>query len=208
MSALHGAGKDPLDVDPIDRKTAGVGRGDLVRPSSIAVDVRSVRRFGGLPGDNDAVVGDPSFVSSLAVEDEQLPAWIKAMYAYRFEKWVNCSKRGRPSFNVGDLLVVYVGGTNCCYAAVSVAGETRNDPAFLVANGRSTEEAERWPWVTPVEVRLRLPETHGAPIAEVGKSGQSVQGGHCEMPVGGLPVMLKTMIELRRLAGSPDRHNR
>jgi hypothetical protein len=144
---------------------------------------------------------DVELANALLDEGLQCKVWIKAMYTYRFENWVNSSKKGRPSFNVGDLLVIYVGGTNCCYAVVSVAGETRNDPAFLIANGRSAEEAERWPWVTPVDVRLRLPETHGAPIAEVGKSGQSVQGGHCEMPVGGLPVMLKTMLELRRRAG-------
>ena len=148
-----------------------------------------------------ASTADVELVNALLDESLRSKVWIKAMYVYRFENWVNSSKKGKPSFNVGDLLVIYVGRTNCCYAVVSVAGETSHDPAFLIANGRSADEAERWPWVTPVDVRLRLPETHGAPIAEVGKSGQSVQGGHCEMPVGGFPVMLKTMLELRRRAG-------
>ncbi len=143
---------------------------------------------------------DVELVNALLDESLRCRVWIKAMYAYRFENWVNSARKRRPSFNGGDLLVIYVGGTNCCYAVVSVVGDTRNDPAFLIANGRTAEEAERWPWVTPVDVRLRLPETHGAPIAEVGKSGQSVQGGHCRMPVGGFPVMLQPKHELRRRA--------
>jgi hypothetical protein len=138
--------------------------------------------------------------NSLLEQSLHFKVWLKAMFAYGTENWVNSSKKGKPSFRVGDILVIYVKKTGCCYSIVRVTGDTRNDPAFVVENGRSEQEAKRWPWVTPVEEILSLPPRYGAPIAEVGKSGKSLQGGHCDMPTGGFPLILRTMIHMKELA--------
>jgi PLD-like domain len=148
--------------------------------------------------------GDVALANSLLEQSLHSKVWLKAMFAYNSEDWVNSSKKGKPSFRAGDILVIYVKKTGCCYSVVQVTGDTRNDPAFLVQHGRTADEAKRWPWVTPVKALLALPPRHGAPIAEVGKSGKSLQGGHCDMPIGGFPLILQTMLRMKETAAREE----
>ena len=50
------------------------------------------------------------------------------------------------------------------------------------------EDAERWPWITPVAGRRQVPVARGIPLHRLGLTGQSLRNGHCRMPVGGFPT--------------------
>ncbi|HEX8346037.1 MAG TPA: hypothetical protein VF657_15050 [Actinoplanes sp.] len=71
---------------------------------------------------------DVEIADALLASNSEAQVWIKAMDAYHGDDWINSSKRGRPSFRLGDLLVIYVKGTGACFAVVRVSGDTRNDP--------------------------------------------------------------------------------
>ena len=107
------------------------------------------------------------------------------------------TKAGKPSFAEGDIVVIYARGPQVCNAVVEVTGPTRLDVAFLLSNGVPASDAERWPWVTPVGHELRVPVDHGVRLERLGLSGQSLQRGHCRMPIGGLTTALGLMLEER-----------
>lgn len=147
----------------------------------------------GSAGDVDAVLAE-----GLAARQ----VWIKGMYldAARASRtwaagdWVaSPSPKRKPSFVPGDLLLVYGTMTEVCNALVRVAGPTRRDPAFAVANGTPADDAERWPWITPIEPVLQVPVADGLPLQRLGFTGQSLRNGHKKMPVGGLAAALRHM---------------
>ncbi len=127
--------------------------------------------------------------------------WVKALYydavmaeqPWGHDDWVASPARGKPSFSVGDLLLIYASYTDVCNAVVRVTGPTRDDPVFLVAQGWPDEDAARWPWVTPVEGMLQVPVTDGVPVTRLGLTGQSLRNGHTRMPTGGLAAALRHM---------------
>ena len=140
--------------------------------------------------------------------------WIKALYADAAEAeqpwgddgWVASPAIRKPSFAPGDLLLIYASYTGICNAVVRVVGPTRNDPAFLIAEGTSVADTARWPWVTPVEGLLQVPVADGVPLQRLGLTGQSLQNGHTRMPVGGLAAALRHMTTLPLAhSGSSDR---
>ena len=67
-----------------------------------------------------------------------------------------------------------------------------NRPKQLAA-GIPPADADRWPWINPVRVRLQVPTSKGIPLAELGLTGRSLQGGHCRMPTGGLAAAVRRM---------------
>ncbi len=127
--------------------------------------------------------------------------WIKALYAdaVRADRpwspgdWVASPAVRRPSFAVGDLLLVYASYARVCNAVLRVVAPTRLDPAFAVAQGTPQVEADRWPWITPIEPVLQVPAADGVPLQRLGLTGQSLQNGHTRMPVGGLAAALRHM---------------
>ncbi|SFE52555.1 PLD-like domain-containing protein [Blastococcus tunisiensis] len=122
----------------------------------------------------------------LLAEARSANLWIKAVYqdeaaadlAWGAGAWFSSSKRGRPSFQVGDLVLIYAKDAHRCSAVVEVTDSPRRDPAFVVSDGRPEEEGERWPWVNDVTVRLKVPSAVGVPLSHLGFTGQSLQGGH------------------------------
>jgi PLD-like domain len=95
--------------------------------------------------------------------------------------WV--SDGGNKSYDVGDLLVIYLGKTNkgpqLCPAVLRVAETCRYDREFVLAE-RDLEAAERWPYVTRTSFVAEVPPSMGAPLALAGKTYLSVENG-CEL---------------------------
>lgn len=127
--------------------------------------------------------------------------WIKAMYLDATEAarpwvagdWVASPAIRRPSFAVGDLMLIYSSYAGVCNAVVRVVGPTRHDPGFAVSQGTSQKAADRWPWITPVDGVLQVPVVDGVSLRRLGLTGQSLQNGHTRMPTGGLAASLRYM---------------
>jgi hypothetical protein len=106
--------------------------------------------------------------------DDGPTAWIKALQHHGDgwtvqpgeEKWVSDPGQingdgervyradgqpfGEPQWQVGDKVGLYFGGTLKVPVLVEVAELPRFDPEFVRRETGSDEEAERWPWVTPI----------------------------------------------------------
>lgn len=127
--------------------------------------------------------------------------WVKAVYqdaARADEGWgpgsfVTSSKRGRPSFAVHDLLLVYAKGAKICNAVLEVDAAAYIDRDEQLDLGIPPADADRWPWITHVTARLHVPSADGVQLEELGLTGQSLQGGHCRMPTGGLAAAVRRM---------------
>jgi hypothetical protein len=127
--------------------------------------------------------------------------WIKAIYRdatsadERWENgaWIGSSARGRPSFKVGDLVLIYAVKAKACNAVVRVTEPPVLDPARALREG-ATADADRWPWITEVAPELQVPIARGVPLTELGLTGRSLQGGHCHMPTGGLTAALNYLL--------------
>jgi hypothetical protein len=86
----------------------------------------------------------------------------------------------RPSYRVGEHLVVYVstGPRKACPAIVRVADDPVFDPD-LVARESSREDAKRYGWVTWVDHVASLPLHRAPTLSQIGVRSQSVrQHGH------------------------------
>lgn len=124
--------------------------------------------------------------NQLLAEAGGVNLWIKAVYgneaAAGVERedgsWFSSSKRGRPHFAVGELVLIYAKGAQRCNTVLEIATEARYDPDFVVSDGRTHEEGDRWPWVNDVKVRLQVPISVGVPLSHLGFTGLSLQGGH------------------------------
>jgi hypothetical protein len=113
--------------------------------------------------------------------------WINANYhdpgnEYWWRRnWV--SDGGNKSYDVDDLLVIYLGKTNkgpqLCPAVVRVAEVCSYDREFVLAE-RDLEAADRWPYVTRTSFVAEVPPTMGAPLSLAGKTYLSVENG-CEL---------------------------
>jgi hypothetical protein len=149
-----------------------------------------------LPASVSAMVAEPESAgdamqlveraNQLLAEAGGVKVWIKAVYGgeaaadlqWEDGSWFSSSKRGRPTFAVGDLVVIYSKGAQRCNAVLEVTTEARHDPDFVVSDGRPQEEGDRWPWVNEVTPRLQVPISAGVPLSQLGFTGQSLQGGH------------------------------
>jgi hypothetical protein len=128
----------------------------------------------------------------------EVGTWIKAVYrgeeSYPWAAdWVSTSVKGKPAFRTGDLLVVYAVYAKRCFTVLRVTGDTTFDVQGQVDGGVPQADAQRWPWVTDVEVMLEVPPPQGAPLQRMGITGLSLRNGHCRMPVGGLAAALGVM---------------
>jgi hypothetical protein len=123
-------------------------------------------------------------VAVLVADARERNLWVKAQYGEpNPEQWREphrfaSSKRGRPSFKAGDLVLVYSEDAHASYAIVEVLDSAVDDPAYVVAQGYPEEDAARWPWVNTTKPRL-VP-SDGATVSPqtLGFTGQGLQGGH------------------------------
>jgi hypothetical protein len=82
---------------------------------------------------------------------------------------------GAPTWRVGDRVGLYFGGTYKVPVLVEVAELPRFDPAFVERETGSHEDAERWPWVTPIR-GLKAVSVEDAPsLSDLGIEHSSMQ---------------------------------
>lgn len=89
----------------------------------------------------------------------------------------------RPSYKVGDHLVIYVtrGARAACPAVMRVASEPVYDPD-LVAREANPDDASKWSWVTWVEPVASVSLATTPTLADIGVSSHSVrQQGHIHL---------------------------
>jgi phospholipase D-like protein len=90
----------------------------------------------------------------------------------------------RPSYEIGDHLVIYLAGGErpLCPVILEVTAEPRFDPARVRREGRRGDH-ERWAWLTEVELVRAARTSAAAPtLAEIDVSHESVrQQGHIRL---------------------------
>jgi hypothetical protein len=137
--------------------------------------------------------------------------WIKAQYGPGYpdhwltDGWFSSSKKGKPSFKPGDLVLVYAKDSSGCYAVVEVTDDPNYDPDFVNAHSGSPDSGDRWPWVTRTSPRLVPRALTLVSLDELGVTPQGLQGGHVRLELsefaagvrllaaaqsGGLPVVV------------------
>ncbi|MCW2995066.1 MAG: hypothetical protein JWQ18_2561 [Conexibacter sp.] len=101
--------------------------------------------------------------------------WISS--AHNFNAGGDPSRR--PSFEAGDLLVVYSVGTGRCPDILEVTGPTTFDPGRVRQEAANPEDADRWGWVTPVAGLHRQRLTRAPTLEVIGVAPAAVrQKGH------------------------------
>lgn len=133
-------------------------------------------------------LGDEKIVRETATllgEARGVNLWVKALYGdqdppdwTRRGTWISSSKKGRPSFAVNDLVLIYARDLHVCNAILQITREARYAPEILLAAGRSQEHAERWPWVNYVKGRMQVGSQDAVTPAELGFKPQGLQSGH------------------------------
>jgi hypothetical protein len=125
-------------------------------------------------------VGDVAETLLLQSRDRGL--WVKAVYGeggdlFAGDGWIS-SGGGRPSFAVGDLVLIYSRSAGACNAVVEIRTEARHDPRFVeLKGGYVPKDADRWPWVNNIRGRLVIPEGRTATPADIGFRAQGLQNG-------------------------------
>jgi len=152
----------------------------------------------------------PEVSSILDVADELLAEartsqlWAKAVYQdveaadedWGPNPWFSSSKKGKPGFRPGDLVLIYAKHAQVCNAVVEVTSEPRFDPNHIKDDGRTSEEADRWPWVNDIKVRLQVPAARGIPLAQLGFTGLSLQGGHKRLEANEFALAIKHLAQV------------
>lgn len=177
------------DLDDLDRRARAL-------PRAIAVQ---------LSPELDGADEDASQLANLVGDARERNLWVKAQYGqpnydqWRSEFWFSSAAHRRPSFAPGDLVLIYAKDAHACYAIVEVVDEPRNDPRYIVERGgRSEEEANRWPWVNRTTPRLVPMTERLVRPADLGFTGQGLQGGHKRI---GLPEFV---VAVRALGGESE----
>ena len=139
----------------------------------------SVPRTGGSSQDVEQLLSD--------ARADGVSLWIKAQYGPGYpdhwltDGWFSSSKKGRPSFKPGDLVLVYAKDSSGCYAVVEVTDDPTYDPKFVDAHSGSPDSGDRWPWVTRTVPRLVPRPLTLASLDELGVTPQGLQGGHVRL---------------------------
>ena len=81
--------------------------------------------------------------------------------------------KGRPSYRVGDLLVVYLSGLDRCPAILEVTATPAFDPETVERKARPGDGA-RWGWVTPVKPIAWVEADRGPSLANIGVEPKSI----------------------------------
>lgn len=83
-------------------------------------------------------------------EREAVEYWRDIRFVSDAHSMKNAEPKLRPSYRVGDLLVIYLSGTKRCPAIVRVTATAEFDPARVDREARPGD-GRRWGWVTDVE---------------------------------------------------------
>jgi len=164
------------------------------------VGMREIERYAALPRLPKSPIEDfgPKLPLPLTADLEEILAEDSATAASR-RYWINTnyhdpkdehwwkrdwvSDGSKKPYEVGDLLVVYLGkengGPQRCPAILRVTEPSRYDRAFVLKK-RDFAAAEKWPFVTRTSVVADTPVWLGARLAAAGKTYHSVQRG-CEI---------------------------
>ncbi|WP_029291283.1 hypothetical protein [Cellulomonas sp. HZM] len=149
-------------------------------------DARKVRSVPAPDPDEGADEDEDTIVEAAALlaEARGVNLWAKAVYGDEDppdwsgdEPWIASSKRGKPSFAIGDLVLIYARDLHLCNAVVEVTENAIWAPD-VIAQDRPQEDAERWPWLNYVRGRLWVASEHGITPSDLGFTPQGLQGGH------------------------------
>jgi hypothetical protein len=81
---------------------------------------------------------------------------------------------GEPAWKVGDKVGLYYGGTYKVPVLVEVAELPRFDPEFVRRETGSDDDAERWPWVTPIRGINAVTVEEAPSLADLGIDNRSM----------------------------------
>lgn len=133
---------------------------------------------------------DARKADDLLEEARHVGTWLKAVYftvdpddQWGDVGWFASSKRGRPSFQVGDLILIYAKNLSTCNAVVEVTRAAWQDPRFLRGAGAKKTDRERWPWINEVRGRITVHADAGISLEGLGVNPQGLQGGHKRLHV-------------------------
>lgn len=84
---------------------------------------------------------------------------------------------GEPSWEIGDQVGLYFGGTLRVPILVEVIASPRFDPDFVQAynDGGEPDAGERWPWVTEVQGMLAQPLRQAPTLDDIGVDHASMR---------------------------------
>lgn len=159
---------------------------DMQAISRVVEQARQIPRIFPIPAgrnDNGTAIAREA-VAKLLDDAKHRNLWVKGVYGdvektdWEGDGWIASPKKNRPSFFPGDLVIICALDEKACVAIVEVMTEPRIDRKLLRAEGWTTEEAERWPWVNDVRERQTAPRDRWVSPAELGFNGQGLQNGH------------------------------
>ena len=124
--------------------------------------------------------------------DPSRTLWVKAEHGqpdlthWRGDSWfASPSPRKRPKIKPGDLAIIYAQQAHACYAVVEVTSDPIYDPTFLISQGATPADAERWPWISHTRERL-VPDTLvTVSREEISVEPGGLQNGHSRMTLAG-----------------------
>ncbi|MGW0249878.1 phospholipase D family protein [Nocardia goodfellowii] len=134
--------------------------------------------------------------------DPERTLWVKAQHhdpyldGWREHGWFSSSKRGKPGFRQGDLVLIYSKEAHGCYAVVEIADEPTFDPDYVAARSDLPDDTgERWPWVNTTLPRLVPAELEVVTYQEIGFSPQGLQGGHKRLTLSEFAMAVRVLAE-------------
>lgn len=124
--------------------------------------------------------------------DPSRTLWVKAEHGqpdlshWRSDSWfASPSPRKRPKIKPGDLAIIYAQQAHACYAVVEVTSDPIYDPTFLISQGSTPADAERWPWISHTHERLVPNTLVTVSREEIGVEPGGLQNGHSRMTLAG-----------------------
>lgn len=115
--------------------------------------------------------------------------WLKLEYGepklagWTQESWFASPKKGKPSFDSGDLVFICAKSTRDCYAVVEVVSDPEFQPQdYIESKANDPEQVSRWPWVSRTIPRFVPAHLTGLTHKELGVGGQSLRNGHVKLP--------------------------
>lgn len=148
------------------------------------------------PGKRIATGSVGALAETLLLEARDRGLWVKAVYGdggalFDGEGWI-FSSPGRPSFKIGDLVLVYSREAGACNAVVEIVSEARHDPEFVeIDGGYSPEDANRWPWVNEVRGRLVIPADQAPAPEDIGFTAQGLQNGRKRLDLSQFAIAMR-----------------
>lgn len=157
------------------------------------------------PGVSDVSAVVEQLISEARAEGIGL--WVKALDGtpdpedWTSGGWFSSSKKGRPSFDVGDLVFLYSKEQHGVVGVVEVLDQPQFDPGF-VSSQIGGEEGDRWPWVNRATPRFLPNALVVVPGEELGIKTQGLQGGHLRVHLSDFAAGVQALAEGYRVAAA------